>query len=166
MECIDINSIKIIFDKEKTQKNITFYNEPCDCHYCKNYYKNMESNKELQDFLMQFGIDYLRCEEVISYDLGDDKDSLIESIAYYDVFGKIEREFSIKKYGHTISFKISENINVEHEEDDEYFWIVIEASMPYVLDEERELPYVSSKRNIYYKIKQLFSKLFETKTDK
>ena len=90
MQSIEINSIKVIFDKEKTQKNITLYNEPCDCQYCKNYYKYMEVNAELREFLSQFGIDYIRCEEVMSYDLGEDKDSFIHSMAYYDVFGKIE----------------------------------------------------------------------------
>ena len=46
---IDIfdHSVKIFFDKEKTQKNITHYNEPCDCQDCRNYYKNIESNKEV-----------------------------------------------------------------------------------------------------------------------
>lgn len=54
MQSIEINSIKVIFDKEKTQKNITPYNEPCDCQYCKNFYKNMEANAELVEFIPLF----------------------------------------------------------------------------------------------------------------
>ena len=65
----------------------------------------MEVNAELREFLSQFGIDYIRCEEVMSYDLGEDKDSFIHSMAYYDVFGKIEKEFSMQKEDYTILFK-------------------------------------------------------------
>ena len=136
MQSIEINSIKVIFDKEKTQKNITLYNEPCDCQYCKNYYKYMEVNAELREFLSQFGIDYIRCEEVMSYDLGEDKDSFIHSMAYYDVFGKIEKEFSKQEEDYSISFQANTNVNVGHKEE-EYFWIVIDAVIPYILDEER-----------------------------
>ena len=47
MQCVEINSVKVFFDKEKTQKNITNYNEPCGCQDCRNYYKNIEANMEL-----------------------------------------------------------------------------------------------------------------------
>ena len=161
MQYIEINSVKVFFDKEKTQNNITPYNEPCDCQDCRNYYKNIESNKELREFLGQFGIDYLRSEEVISYDLGEEKDSLIKSMAYYDVFGNIEKEFSIEKDGYTISFEKNANINVGHEVDEEYFWIVLDVVIPYMLEEERELSYISDEKNIFLKIKELLVKLFK-----
>lgn len=163
MQCLEINSVKVFFDKEKTQKNITNYNEPCNCQDCRNYYKNIESNEELQSFLASFGIDYLRCEEVISYDLGEEKDSSIHSMAYYDVFGTIEKEFSIENNGCTISFKKNEDINVGHEVDEDYFWIVLDMVIPYVLEEERELSYASDKTSIFTKIREFISKIFKPK---
>ena len=72
----------------------------------------------------------------MSYDLGEDKDSFIHSMAYYDVFGKIEKEFSIQEEDYSISFQANTNVNVGHKEE-EYFWIVIDAVIPYILEEER-----------------------------
>lgn len=164
MQCLEINSIKIIFDKEKTQKNITNYNAPCDCQDCRNYYKNIESNIELREFLSQFGIDYLRTEEIISYELRlNDKNSPIHSMAYYDVFGYIEKEFSIEKGDYTILFKKNADVNVGHEVDDEYFWIVLDMVIPYVLEEERELSYLSDETSIFTKFRELMSKIFKPK---
>lgn len=158
MQSIEINSVKVIFNKEKTQNNITLYNEPCDCQYCKNYYKNIKANFELVKFLNQFGIDYLRCEEVISYDLGEKDDSFIHSMAYYDVFGKIERDFSIEKEDYTILFQTNADVNAGHEET-EYFWIIIDAVIPYVLEEKREIPYRSKRKNVLKKIREQISLL-------
>ena len=164
MQCLEINSIKVYFDKKKTQKNITNYNEPCDCQDCRNYYKNIESNVEVREFLSQFGIDYLRTEEIISYELRlKDKNSPIHSMAYYDVFGYIEKEFSVKKGGYTILFKKNADVNVGHEGVDEYFWIVLDMVIPYVLEEERELSYVSDETSIFTKFRELMSKIFKPK---
>ena len=69
----------------------------------------------------------------------------IESTAYYDVFGSVEKEFSIQRGDYTVSFKRNEDINVGHETDDEYFWIILEASIPFVLDEEYEYSYIEPK---------------------
>lgn len=166
MQCIEINSVKINFDKEMTRNNITPYNAQCDCQYCKNYYKNIECNIELRNFLSQFGIDYLRTEEVISYDLGENKESLVHSMAYYDVFGYIEKEVSVEKGDYTISFMKNADVNVGHEIDDKYFWIVLDIVLPYLLEEERELSYISDEKNFFSKIKERLTKLFKKKYDR
>ena len=59
-------------------------------------------------------------------------------MAYSDVFGKIERDFSIEKEDYTILFQTNVDVNVGHEET-EYFWIIIDAVIPYVLEEKREM---------------------------
>lgn len=99
--------------------------------------------------MSQFGINYLRCEEIVSYDAKENGSVFIDSIAYYDVFGRIEKEFTIKEYGCIISFKANKNIPVGHEKGEEYFWIVIETNMPYILDEEYECSYVESKKKYF-----------------
>ena len=58
LQTIEINSTKIIFDKNKTKEYRTDYNKPCDCQNCRNYYKIIENNTELLDFLEGFGIDF------------------------------------------------------------------------------------------------------------
>lgn len=68
-QTIEINSVKIIFDKEKTKEYRTDFNKPCDCQDCRNYYKHIENNSELVEFLSGFGIDYNCTEEVFSWDL-------------------------------------------------------------------------------------------------
>lgn len=100
LQKIEINSVKIIFDKEKTKEHRTAMNNPCDCRDCRNYCKHIENDFELVEFLGGFGIDYNYTEEVFSWDLGNDKDSLIHHEGYYGVFGKIEgEEFDFEKFG-------------------------------------------------------------------
>ena len=106
LQTIEINSVKIIFDKEKTKEHRTAMNNPCDCLDCRNYCKHVENNSELVEFLSGFGIDYNYTGEVFSWDLGNDKDSLIHHEGYYGVFGKIEgEEFDFEKFGVKIIFQ-------------------------------------------------------------
>lgn len=56
-QTVEINSVKITFDKEKTKEYRTDFNKPCECQDCRNYYKHIEENKKLVEFLSEFGID-------------------------------------------------------------------------------------------------------------
>lgn len=158
LQTIEINSDKIIFDKDKTRAHLTDFNNSCDCQDCRNYYKNLENNVELIDFLADFGVDYSRAEEIMPIDLGNEKESLINYSAYYCVAGSISNEIFIKKENYSVSFGISSNINVGHEISDEYFFIVIDINLPYILDEEREFPPTSFLKKCFNKIKMILKK--------
>ena len=138
LQTMEINSTQIVFDKNKTKEYRTNYNNPCDCQDCRNYYKNIENNIELLDFLGKFGIDFNRAEEVISWDLDNNKNSLIHHEAYYGVFGNVEgEEFDFEKFGVEISF--AKVVSVPNDREGEYFWICIKGDFTYVLEEEREI---------------------------
>ena len=161
METIEINSVEIIFDKDKTKKYRTDYNKPCDCQDCRNYYKHIEKNKELVEFLCSFGIDYNYTEEVFSWDLGNANDSLIHHEGYYGVFGKIQGEdFDFEKFGVKITFQ--KDALVLSGRTEEYFWICVAGDFPYILDEKRDLPITCSQKiqklSIINKIKAIFKK--------
>ena len=66
LQTIEINSVKIIFDKEKTKEYRSDFNKPCDYQDCRNYYKNIQNNFELVEFLSGFEIDYNCTEKVFS----------------------------------------------------------------------------------------------------
>ena len=160
-ENVEINSVKITFDKYKTKEYRTDFNKPCDCQNCRNYYKHIEENKKLVEFLSEFGIDYNCTEEVFSWDLGNDEDSLIHHEGYYGVFGKIEgEEFDFEKFGVKVTFQ--KGASVPCDRTGEYFWICIEGDLPYILEEERDLPITFSQRiqklNVIGKIKAIFNK--------
>ena len=160
-QTIEINSVKIIFDKEKTKEYRTDFNKPCDCQDCRNYYKHIERNKELVEFLNSFGIDYYCTEEVFSWEWENNSNSLIHHEGYYGVFGKIEgNEVDFEKFGVKISFQ--KGVSVPCDRTGEYFWICIEGDFSYILDEERELPITffqrMQKSNIISKIKTIFRK--------
>lgn len=160
-QTIEINSVKITFDKEKTQEYRTDFNNPCICQDCRNYYKHIENNKELIQFLDDFGIDYNWTEEVFSWDLGNSIDSLIHHEGYYGVFGKIEGEkFDCEKFGVKITFQ--KDAAVPHDRTGEYFWICINGDFPYILDEERDLPVSFSQKlqklNLISKVKSIFKR--------
>lgn len=147
MQTIELNGTQITFDKEKTKLHRTSYNEPCDCQDCRNYYQYVAGNRELVAFLDSFGVDYHCDEEVMSFDLGDDADSQIHHVAYYAVFGMIEKEikFEYDQFGVDITFEKAATgpyditaINTDREEP--YFWIIVKDTVPYILDEERDMP--------------------------
>ncbi len=161
LQTIEINSVKISFDKDKTKEYRTDLNKPCDCQDCRNYYKHIEENKGLLEFLCGFGIDYNCTEEVFSWVLENHSDTLIHHEGYYGVFGKIEGdEFDFEKFGVKITFQKSASVPCDRIED--YFWICIEGDFPYILDEERDLPFTFPQRiqksNIISKIKAIFRK--------
>ena len=158
LQTIEINSAKITFDKEKTKSYRTEYNKPCDCQDCRNYYKNIENNVGLVNFLADFGVDYSRAEEIMPVDLGNEKESLINYSAYYCVVGSISKEVSIKKEDFSVSFGVSSNINVGHEITDDYFFIVVDIDLPYILDEEREFPQLSFIEKCIDKFKLVFKR--------
>ena len=157
-EILDVN---IFFDKDKTKNHRTQFNKPCDCQACRNFYENIKRNVEAVEFLSNFGLDYDCTEEVFSWDLGDDKDSLIHSKGYYGVFGKIEgAEFDFEKFDVKIIFSKEKSIPTDRT--GEYFWICIENCFPYILDEQRDLPITFSKKiqriRIVDKLKTIFKK--------
>ena len=161
LQKIEVNSVKIIFDKEKTKEHRTAMNNPCECQDCRNYYKHIGNNTELVEFLNNFGIDYYCTEEVFSWDWENDNNSLIHHEGYYGVFGKIEgEEFDFEKFGVKITFQ--KGATVPCDRTGEYFWICIEGDFPYILDEERELPVSLSRKtqflNFIGKIKTIFRK--------
>lgn len=146
LQTIVINSIRIEFDKEKTKEYRTSFNTPCDCPNCRNYYEHIKNNFELVEFLSGFGIDYNCTEEVFSWDLENDNDSLIHHEGYYGVFGRIEGEkFDYEKFGVKISFQNGDS--VPYDRTGEYFWICIKDDFPYILDEKIDLPIALSQKS-------------------
>ena len=161
LQTVELSSVEITFDKGKTKEYRTDFNKPCDCQECRNYYKHVGNNLELVAFLNEFGIDYNCTEEVFSWDLGNDKDSLIHHEGYYGVFGKIEgEEFEFEKFGVKITFQKGASVPCDRTGD--YFWICVEGDYPYILDEKRDLPINFSQKlqklSIISKIKAIFKK--------
>jgi len=145
LQTIEINNVKISFDKEKTKEYRTDFNKPCDCQDCRNYYKHIENNPELVEFLSGFGINFDCTEEVFSWDWGNDSNSLIHHEGYYGVFGNIEgEEFDFEKFGVKITFQKGATVPCDRTGD--YFWICIEQDFPYILAEERDLPFLFSQK--------------------
>ena len=154
----EISSVKISFDKEKTKDYHTDFNTPCNCQDCRNYYKNIKNNLDIIDFLDDFGVDYSRAEEIMPIDLGNEKDSLINYRAYYCVVGSISDEIFLRKENYSVSFCISSNINVDHEITDDFFFVVIDIDLPYILDEEREFPTPSFFERCVNTVKKYFKR--------
>ena len=44
LQTVEINSVKITFDKEKTKEYRTDFNKHSDCQDCRNYYRHIENN--------------------------------------------------------------------------------------------------------------------------
>lgn len=147
---IKINDVNIIFDKEKTMNYRTEFNKPCDCQGCQNYYANLLANNELILFLNDFGIDVCHTEEVFYWDWTNDNDTLTHYEGYYGVFGEFSGEdFCIEKCGAKIKFSQNSEININTDKEEKYFWAIIEADFPYILDEEREITFNNTNEYCY-----------------
>lgn len=136
-QTIKINSAQIKFDRERTKEHRTDFNKPCECLECRNYYKHIENNIELVEFLSGFGVDYNCTEEVFSWKIENNRASLIHHEAYYGIYGKIEgEELYFEKFGVKIAFVKNESF--PHDRVGEYFWICIEGDFPYLHEGKRE----------------------------
>lgn len=163
MQIIELNGTQITFDKEKTKLHRTDYNEPCDCQGCRNYYQHIAENGKLLAFLSEFGVDHDRAEEVMSFDLGDNADSQIHHVAYYTVFGTIEKEIKLEydQFGVDVTFEKAatgpyDRTAINTDRNEPYFWIIVKAVAPYVLDEKREIT-----ENPMLKFKNFLKALFK-----
>ena len=56
LQTVEIMSVIITFDQEKTKEHRTNMSTPCDCQDCRNYYKHIGNNTELVEFLSGFGV--------------------------------------------------------------------------------------------------------------
>lgn len=156
LQTIEINNVAINFDREKTLANRTDNNQPCDCQNCRNYYHIIGQNTDLIEFLTGFGLDYQRPEEVIPFEMGDEKDSLIWYNTYYCVVGSIDKEFQWEQEDYTIFFHADSHVNVGREVTDKFFFIEVDITLPYLLDEERELPPPTFTERVTRKLRSLF----------
>lgn len=170
LQTVEINGVQITFDKEKTKAHRTEYNEPCDCQQCRNYYQFVSRNRELVAFLAGFGIDYEHAEEVMSFDLGDDSDSDIHHAAFYCIFGTIEKEIQLghDQFGMNITFEKAatgayDRTAINTDRTGPYFWIIVEGTVPYILDEERDMPETLVHKFKNSKLMRIFKSLFAQK---
>lgn len=167
LQTVEINGVKITFDREKTLNHRTDYNKPCVCQDCRNFYKNVESNTELSDFLSVFGVVHNFDEEVLSWSEYKDNKPYIHSDGYYAVEGTFDCDyFDFERFGVKLSF-IKESV-VPHDREDDFFFIKVEGDFPFVLDEKIEEEYIpeegkdvqifSRKISWLEKIKTLFKR--------
>jgi len=162
-QTMELNAVEISFDRERTKLHRTIYNEPCDCQECRNFYQYIVGNMELVSFLSSFGVDYDHAEEVMSFDVGDDADSQIHHVAYYAVFGRVEKEIKLEydQFGVDITFEKAatgpyDRTAINTDREDPYFWIIVETVAPYVLDEKRDVP-----ESYFQKFKRYIKSLFK-----
>ena len=121
-ETAKIGSAEIIFDKEETEKYYTEHIYSCECQDCRNFYEHIKRNPELLGFLADFGLNFNSVEEILSRDLGNDRDSLIHHEAYYVVCGRIEgNDVEFEKFGVKISFL--KETSAPGDRQGEYFFI-------------------------------------------
>ncbi len=135
LQTIEINGIKVTFDKEKTLSYQQEKLSACACEECRNFYKTIETNTELSGFLAQFGVDCNLTDEVFWYEMGEGDSFYYDSDGYYGVCGSFDgNEFSFEKSGVTISFLKTACLPVDRE--DEHFYIRIKGAFPLVLNED------------------------------
>lgn len=136
IETLTIDNCICYVDKEATANFISESNAPCDCSYCRNYFKAIQDATVVQNFLNLFGINVERPEECM-YLESDYKTNTMHYIVWYAVTGAIEKNSKIilaKDIEAEISIPSHFDPNTDH--DDKYFWVCIDLSLPWLLDED------------------------------
>ena len=146
-------------DVEKTKE---YYSSKtlCDCDECRNFYCQAENTfPKLKNFLLDFGIDIARPEEIHStYNKG-----MVDYHAVsYTAVGKCiqcgQYEFDIEDGGLFLNLVINKNPVYPNEQEDTqcFEFFIYNIRLPWVLDtpHEEERP----KITFWTKIKQLFNK--------
>ena len=146
-------------DIEKTKE---YYSSKtlCECDECRNFYRQSDTAfPKLKNFLLDFGIDIARPEEICStYNKGMVDYHAVSYTAVGECIQCGEYEFDIEDGGLFLNLVINKNpVYPNEQEDRQCFEIVIyNIRLPWVLDtpHEEERP----KITFWTKIKQLFNK--------
>ena len=132
----------------------------CDCDECRNYYRQAENTfPKLKNFLLEFGIDIARPEEICSIYNKSEVDYLV--VAYTAVGECIQCgkfEFDIKDGGSFLNLVINKNpVYPNEQEDRQCFEIVVyNIRLPRVLETPHEEE--KAKTGLWAKIKRLLKK--------
>ena len=118
------------------------HNSLCSCSLCRNFYAQISGKyQELEDFLLEFGVDIVRPDELV----WTEAEETIDYIAMYTVKGDVlfleEKEFLVGEQ----NIMVDETVNFPNEQVSPCFGItVFSISLPWVLD--KSLPHSPKKR--------------------
>lgn len=158
METVIINNCKFLFDKEATANYVTEFNAPCDCAYCRNYYKAVQSVPAVIDFLNTFGVNVNRPEECMEWDTDFEEKTLWYNV-WYSVSGEAEQSVTVRLSPDAtaeISPPDGRSPNTWH--DDNYFLICLDMHLPWVMDEDIDQLRVPEKKSILKRVADLFKR--------
>lgn len=136
MEEVIINNCKFLVDKEATAGYVTEFNAPCDCSFCRNYFKAVQSIPCVINFLNMFNVNVNRPEECMLLDIDFKTKTLLYSV-WYSVTGKAEQSTKVQlSAGAAAEISLVNNEfspNTKH--DNNYFLICLNIHLPLELNE-------------------------------
>lgn len=136
MTKIQKNDYVFSVEVEKTQEYYKTHSI-CDCICCRNYYAQIKNKlPKLNDFLIEFGVDISRPDEIMSVEMDDYIDYINVD---YTVCGSIKSigDYEINLQDNMlISIIITDGFVSPNEQTGEYFTIsIMQIKLPWVLDE-------------------------------
>lgn len=136
MTKIQKNDYVFSVEVEKTQEYYKTHSI-CDCICCRNYYAQIKNKlPKLNDFLIEFGVDISRPDEIMSVEMDDYIDYINVD---YTVCGSIKSmgDYEINLQDNMLfSIIITDGFVSPNEQTGEYFTIsIMQIKLPWVLDE-------------------------------
>ncbi len=158
-ETVIIKDCKFLVDKNATANYFTEFNAPCDCTYCRNYFKAVQSVPSVINFLNIFSVNVNRPDECIELDVDFKTKTLLYSV-WYSVIGETEQSTKIQLLSDATAEILLPNNefspNTEH--DDNYFWICLEMRLPWSLNEDINQLNPTKQKSLLKPIVDLFKK--------
>lgn len=159
METVIINNCTFLVDKSTTANYVTEFNTPCDCLYCRNYFKAVQSVPSVIEFLKMFCVNVNRPEECTELDTDFEGNTLLYSV-WYSVVGESMQSTKIQLSADaTAKILPSDNKfapNTEH--NDNYFWIRLDMRLPWKLNEDITRLKPHKEKTLPRRIANLFKK--------
>ena len=137
-ETVIINDRSFLIDKYATSHYITQYNEPCDCAYCRNYFRAIQENFVVLDFLSKLSVNVGRPEECMEIETNYST-KMLHYIVWYSVTGQTENSVTVNLSDDiTVKISLSSDNRLSPNTDhiDDYFWICIDLWLPWAMDED------------------------------
>lgn len=160
LEEVVVNGVRFLVDKNATSQYITQHNKPCNCAYCRNYFKAIQEIHSVLSLLNRFQVNVGRPEECMELETNFDTNMLFYYV-WYSVSGKATQKVVVDLSDDIVAEiypPADEQYAPNTGQTENYFWISLNLLLPWVLEEDINQLKPPIKRTVIQKVLSVFKR--------